>query len=116
MERESREVTEDSEFSVTLYGCSSIAREDRQKLATVFCEVLEAVLGSREEVVRLQSSYNQLINRFAEMSLPITVLGEEAAIVDRWTSAYQAAFDSAFVAVFGNLHSIPEEAHFEVDD
>lgn len=115
MERAQREGADATDLSVTLYGCCDIAADERYRLARVFCEVLEAVLGSTEQVVALQAAYNRIINQFSEMSLPLTVMGEEAVIIDRWSSAYQAAFDSAFVAVFGHLHAIPEGAHFEID-
>lgn len=115
MDKTSVQVADEADYAVTLYGCSSLLADERVRLAKVFSEVLEAVLGTPEQVVDLQYAYNRILKKFTEMSLPLEATVVDVEVIDRWTSAYQAAFDAAFVAVFGNLHFTPEEAHFEIE-
>lgn len=115
MQKPSLGIANNSEYSVTLYGCSSFDQVCREKLAKVFSEVLDVVLTSSKSVVDAQYDYNRIVDKYEGTPLPVTATGDEKAIVERWENAYKAAFDAAFVAVFGDLQSIPEEAHFEIE-
>jgi len=101
-------------YSVTLYGGSSMVEEERVKLSKVFSEVMEAVLGSAGKVLETQYDYNHIVDKYFGTPLPDTATDDEKSIVQRWENAYKAAFDAAFVAVFGTLAFVPDEAHFEV--
>lgn len=115
MQKPLLETANKSEYSVTLYGCSSFDQISRENLAKVFGEVLDVVLASSKSVVDAQYDYNRIVDKYEGTPLPLTAAEDEKAIVERWENAYKAAFDAAFVAVFGDLQSIPEEAHFEIE-
>ena len=101
-------------YAVTLYGCSGLAQNERETLCRVFGEVMEAVLGSAEQLLALQYDYNRIVDKYFGTPLPNTASGDESALVLRWENAYRAASDAAFVAVFGDLSSISDETHFEI--
>lgn len=103
-------------YSVTLYGLSDMVEEERVRLSKVFCEVMEAILGSAQQVIEVQYDYNRIADKYCGTSLPITATGDEKGLVLRWENAYQASFDAAFVSVFGDLSLIPDEAHFEIKE
>ena len=101
-------------YSVTLYGISNMLEEERVKLSQVFSEVMEAILGSAQQVIEVQCDYNRIVDKYVGTPLPITATGDEKCLVERWENAYKASVDAAFVSVFGDLSAIPDEAHFEI--
>lgn len=103
-------------YSVTLYGASNMTEEERVKLSNTFAEVMEAILGSAQQVIDVQYDYNRIVDKYFGTPLPITATGDERSLVERWENAYRASFDAAFVSVFGDLSAIPDEAHFEIQE
>lgn len=90
--------------------------EERVKLSQVFSEVMEAILGSAQQVVEVQYDYNRIVDKYFGIPLPITASGDEKSLVDRWENTYKASFDATFVPVYGDLSAIPDEAHFEIQE
>lgn len=103
-------------YSVTLYGATDLTFSERYRLSMVFREVLERILGSSQDVIDFQYNYNRIINKYEGTPLPLTVTSDERLFVTRWENAYEAASGAAFVAVFGSLDRVPEEAHFEIQE
>ena len=103
-------------YSVTLYGTSNMTEGERIRLSNVFAEVMEAILGSAQQVIDAQYDYNRIVDKYVGTPLPLTATGDEKVLVERWENAYKASFDAAFVSVFGDLAAIPDEAHFEIQE
>jgi len=103
-------------YSVTWYGATDLTFSERYRLAMVFREVLERILGSSRDVINFQGEYNRIINKYEGIPLPLTATGDESFLATRWENAYEAALGAAFVAVFGTLDNVPEEAHFEIQE
>lgn len=103
-------------YSVTLYGATDLTFSERYRLSMVFREVLERIFGSSRDVIDFQCEYNRIINKYEGTPLPLTATGDERLLATRWENAYEAALGAAFVAVFGTLDKIPEEAHFEIQE
>jgi len=105
---------DDAQYSVTLYGCSSMNADERATLCKVFAEVMESILGSPKQLLETQYDYNRIANKYFGTPLPLSAGGDEVALVHRWENAYRAACDAAFVAVFGDLCFENEDTHFEI--
>lgn len=105
---------DDAQYSVTLYGCSSMTAEERATLCKVFAEVMESVLGSPKQLLETQYDYNRIANKYYGTPLPLSAGGDEVALVHRFENAYRAACDAAFVAVYGDLSFINEDTNFEI--
>lgn len=108
--------TEEFEYSITLYGVTNLQESERCRLALVFSEVIESILGSAHTVINAQYDYNRIIHKYDASPLPLTATGDEKAIVQRWENAYEAAYCAAFAAIFGTVDGFAEEAHFEIQE
>lgn len=108
--------TKEFDYSVTLYGVTSLQQSERFRLALVFCEVMESILGSAQAVIEAQYDYNRIIHKYDGSPLPLAGSGDEMLIVQRWESAYETAHCAAFAAIFGTVDGFAEEAHFEIQE
>ena len=97
-------------YTATLLDCQ-VNDADKREAETLFCQAVEAELGSQEAVAKAYAAYQSAFNAHKELPLPACASDAERSAVSLWTEADAAGSRAAFAGWYRQ----PDGAHFEIE-